>query len=209
MSTLKTRLLAALCAVGLSVGAAQATPVNLVEGDIDFDTLAPVGSVLTTLGVGTNTISGSIEFTCAFFSNPCDLEDGADTSDDIRLRLAEGTRLSSGGNLQVSNATVQNFIEFYSDGVLVAFTLPFDGEAFISALTGDVDGPSDLAFSVAASLPAFGGGILERFDYTITFEVIQTGPIIPNPSPIPLPASGLMLFAALGAGAIMRRRIRD
>lgn len=193
--------MAAVACVG---SAAQAAPLSLVEA-IDYDTVAPAGTSLGVLGVGTNTISGSIGFEC--FPSPrnptgCAIAAGGDPGDRLTFTIAAGTRLLGNSLLEISNASFEGAINLYTNGALTAFTFPSsnpNGSAIINSLAAPGEGPFDVTFEVFGQLnPGINSGT-QSFDYEFTLEVEQL-------APVPLPATGVLLLAALGLGAGLRRK---
>jgi len=200
--------IAMACAFVTIGSAAHSATLNLTE-TTDYDTVLASSTSLGVLGVGTNTISGSIDFDCtpsgAFFSR-CGVSVAADTSDVLKLTLASGTRVLSGSRMDVTNASYEGSIDLRLNGSLVAFSFPSsnpNGQVIINELIVPTTGPFDIEFLVGGTLDSFVRDGNHTFDYTITLDVESLGTV-------PLPASGLMLLGAVGvAGAVGRKKRRS
>ena len=212
---LLTRL--ALCALtGLAgLSPAIAAPISYSEG-ADLDSFA-TPSALGTLGVGLNTVSGTVRCT----SSAC-----SDRSDLFSLQLAASDRIVSA---QLSILTYTNTTERQGWGpkilalntgslqnVLPGLAAPHGTEVFaagaLSSFTGSVSGAGDLIVRINTNDPAIELGAdpwnwAAAASYELRIVVDgPTPPVTAVPEPASLALSLAGLAAALASPGLARRR---
>ena len=213
--TLLSRL--ALCAVtGLAgLSPAIAAPITYSEG-ADLDSFS-TPSALGTLGVGLNTVSGTVRCT----SSTC-----SDRSDLFSLQLAASDRIVSAqlSILAYTNTTdrpgwgprILAFKFGSLQNVLPGLASPAGTEAFaagvLSSFTGSVSGAGDLIVRINTNDPALDLGV-DPWNWTAAasyeLRIVVDGPTppvtaVPEPASLALSLAGLA--AALARPGLARRR---
>ena len=213
--TLLSRL--ALCAfTGLAgLTPAIAAPITYSEG-ADLDSFA-TPSALGTLGVGLNTVSGTVLCT----SSGC-----SDRSDLFSLQLAASDRIVSAqlSILAYTNTTdrpgwgprILAFKFGSLQNVLPGLASPAGTEAFaagvLSSFTGSVSGAGDLIVRINTNDPALDLGV-DPWNWTAAasyeLRIVVDGPTppvtaVPEPASLALSLAGLA--AALARPGLARRR---
>lgn len=215
-------LFAAALAVALA-GPATAAPITYDEA-VDGD-LAESASDFFTLGVGTNTFTGSIRRTSASSG----LGPSSSDQDRFQFNLAAGTRLtgittavlaynedtSLGGRTDV---TLQKSVQESVSGALAFPPLVVQNIDLLLGMPQTLTSLSDpravgvfpfettdefYLFSAGMSGLLAGPVLFAETDYRVTFEV-EAIPV----SDVPLPAGAFFLIGGLGALAALRHRRR-
>lgn len=137
-----------------------------------------------------------VQQTQAYASHVPILFNGSGTvsnADDFAVNFVGGAN----GFGYVSNRIDGGVIEFYAGADLSG---PLVGTVAVTGAGGFFGGISDMLFRSARITCDFNG------DYTCGVTDLQFGTSTPPISPVPLPATGLLLVGALGGMGLMRRR---
>jgi hypothetical protein len=197
MSCKRTVLALALASIALA-GNTQAVPISYTEppdlaGNANFPTL------LGTLDVGVNTVTGSI-----------DGLGSSDFRDSFGVTLPGELRITS-ITLNVSNYNASNAITRARDfdPFLISFNQVFTGNGLLNLFNGAADGPGNLVYEMFSDPNDFVSPSSASFNYvwSITVESIPSAPA-PQPGTAAAPGT-LMLVGASLAGFFLTRRRKE
>ena len=207
------KMFATLAALGgvfiLSLCSASAAVLSIVES-ADFSNNSPTESPLGTLGIGINTISGSVSRTCSpSITFGCGTTIGDDSSDRFMVDVAPGTEIIS---------VLLTITDFSNPGSFIAFVTSIGTVGGSNSTLNSISSPtafSDVDFlSGASSLEALllnftlsagsgNDGLSSSFNYTATIEVGELAA-----APVPVPGALALMLTGLGGLAWLKRRKR-